>query len=122
MAISSADRDVPCNKRPKSGEGRVELVGCQVEIGAAAAPDERTNEEHQASEAELAAPTAGRPVRAAVAEVVPNAETHKRQRHQKDRKEPPEETGECAGRDPVAVARPFPRAPAIRALVVHRCG
>ena len=75
------------------------MVGRQVEIGAAAAPDERTNEEHQAGEAELAAPTAGLASSAAVAQIVPNAETHKCQRHQKDRKEPPEETGECAGWD-----------------------
>ena len=37
---------------------------------------------------------------------MPNAEAHKRQRQQKDRKEPPEEAGECAGRDE-------PRCPAL---------
>ena len=81
MAISSADRDVPCNKRPQKRRRRVELVGCQVEIGAATTPDECADEEHQAGEAERAAPTAGWPTRATVAEVVPNAETDKRQRH-----------------------------------------
>ena len=30
---------------------------------------------------------------------MPNAETYKCQGYQEDRKEPPEETGECAGRD-----------------------
>ena len=99
VAISSAARDVPLQQAAQKRRGRVELVGRQVEIRAAAAPDERTNEEHQAGEAELSAPTAGWPAQAAVAEVVSHAEAHESQRYQKDRKEPPKETDECAGRN-----------------------